>query len=1220
MLEKVDSKTKQPFISDALKTEFANSIQLELYGTNYKNLTDGRKMEDKGDLFDTYFQPKPHRSNLAQMYKLQKQQDVSAICYKSSSKQLRFNVMTNMAQVNEAATKDDFRGKVTLVGKEFVREQVITDGVKLKIIDGTQKMSLIWTEQGEEHSVEVQSYLDIMSYRIVADKDRFLKELNEGGKKSEMLREIVLSAIRSSGNENLFTEELVELEAWNTPHITDKLQSMALSHLSKVLKQKTAGTAMALSAPDNFRVIRSVKGDKVLSQSELDAIEPSKLQEKFDNKEIYVSKLRHAVKQVDVFGKNYYATEMIMSQLVGDDSTDMSKSVSEEHKDIVRLTTSVRIPTQDKHSMLATIVVDTLPIQYGSTCIVAKETMKLSGEDFDIDKKYISGFKYGYDKDRYEKGTFIKGKGVYVKGLQTDIKSLEKMVDKDLDAEIKKQFLADWSELNNKLFPKTEKVKIDSKVEAYNKKYGKTAKVVEEVKPTAKEVAEFIKKYKDYLGSDVINNYKLLLEASLIHNDGNYMIAVTPATMTHMGNMVQTLHGILKTDQIKEYYETDFASDYKEFDKDYKDISFEDITKDWGKYKKLLSVYEDKKGYTKAMGMSDPHSILQSFKNNNDGGDGIGIMAVYNVFSNMFLQQKLKHSDEYQNIRKINGVLYNGMVIEGTYIPLSRLNDDTSSNLSAFTDNDKEQYAAALGMTTGILGVINAARLSGQPQIFVQIMLSSVEGVKFANNVENNVTSLVREDYKPNTEEKDNKGENIKPYFDVYDRQNSKAFFAYAGEKFLNLMEKAIPTFKGTVSEEPIKIIHEQKDAQNLKRFINHFLTSMTKKSNGSKKSYGTENDILYAIQEAENEIFKGLYKKNDLETMYLGLKQIVDSFEKGSTDLTERDLRLLKKLKRNVEAEDYKKRDNTKKDLVYWKADRLFGTKTTKSIVDHLGLNSKTLTVAKVKEIYDIVSKKYDEGVIEAEKVEAFYKSIEFMEESGGTMMSEVIELVKARYKTLRTDDGVQNDYLVLANKLQEDPLKDFLNLLNISLGLSSKDINTLKQEWSKNEDIKVAFYTYLRSRYLGKDVVEITEFVKKEDGDDNFKQDLDEADDKAKMVKAFFGQYGGLAYVWDETAKKDKYYPVTRLGYSQFKNTNTLETHKVIAEQIRNVMPIMSINKGMKPTVIENQEILELANAKYPTEYLTALLNHPMSGTNFETVGNFMNELRGIFAPADL
>ena len=131
------------------------------------------------------------------------------------------------------------------------------------------------------------------------------------------------------------------------------------------------------------------------------------------------------------------------------------------------------------------------------------------------------------------------------------------------------------------------------------------------------------------------------------------MIAVTPATMTHMGYMVQTLHGIFKTDQIKEYYETDFASDYKEYDEKYKGISFEDVTKDWTKYKKLLSVYEDKKGYTKSMGMSDPHSILQSFKNNNDGGDGIGIMAVYNVFSNMFLQQKLKHSDEYQNIRKI---------------------------------------------------------------------------------------------------------------------------------------------------------------------------------------------------------------------------------------------------------------------------------------------------------------------------------------------------------------------------------------------------------------------------------------------------------------------------------------------------------------------------------------------------------------------------------------
>jgi len=78
-------------------------------------------------------------------------------------------------------------------------------------------------------------------------------------------------------------------------------------------------------------------------------------------------------------------------------------------------------------------------------------------------------------------------------------------------------------------------------------------------------------------------------------------------------------------------------------------------------------------------------------------------------------------------------------------------------------------------------------------------------------------------------------------------------------------------------------------------------------------------------------------------------------------------------------------------------------------------------------------------------------------------------------------------------------------------------------------------------------------------------------------------------------------------------------LERNKVIAEQIRNVMPIMSINKGMKPTVLENQEILELTYNKRPTPYLTALMYHPMSGTNIDTVKSFMSELVGIFAPAD-
>ena len=56
--------------------------------------------------------------------------------------------------------------------------------------------------------------------------------------------------------------------------------------------------------------------------------------------------------------------------------------------DVVAKMFAVRIPSQDKHSAMATKIVDFLPAYYGSSAMFPKELVEISGADFDIDKVY----------------------------------------------------------------------------------------------------------------------------------------------------------------------------------------------------------------------------------------------------------------------------------------------------------------------------------------------------------------------------------------------------------------------------------------------------------------------------------------------------------------------------------------------------------------------------------------------------------------------------------------------------------------------------------------------------------------------------------------------------------------------------------------------------------------------------------------------------------------
>jgi hypothetical protein len=68
---------------------------------------------------------------------------------------------------------------------------------------------------------------------------------------------------------------------------------------------------------------------------------------------------------------------------------DIVDGSNKEALDSIMTMFGIRIPTQDKHSMIAFKVVDFLPVEMGDVAILPMETVYLAGEDFDIDSKYI---------------------------------------------------------------------------------------------------------------------------------------------------------------------------------------------------------------------------------------------------------------------------------------------------------------------------------------------------------------------------------------------------------------------------------------------------------------------------------------------------------------------------------------------------------------------------------------------------------------------------------------------------------------------------------------------------------------------------------------------------------------------------------------------------------------------------------------------------------------
>lgn len=322
--------------------------------------------------------------------------DTQYLFFKTSSKQLKRNLIKPKSYdtVHEQINSD----RNSSMNTEYLREQMKTDGVKSEITHGTQLMQLVWSEQnpnnilyttkGENGTVITsktlkEEYLHLLASRINFIKEKIKKEAGYDGSTldTEVLRKIFGESIMQNGGQNYLYEFVTEVD-WNIPHTNEKVQNMFFSYLSKSLSQKREGTALALQSDFIHQIIRA-KEDIIIDGQTLlkDEVIPSAILEKYyddlkDSDKIFVGRLRHGIWN----GEFFYGEAIV---------PNIHEALQNGIPETFQYGFKIRIPTQDKHSMMAIRFVDTMPGYKGATIVMPLETIFLAGEDFDIDKAYL---------------------------------------------------------------------------------------------------------------------------------------------------------------------------------------------------------------------------------------------------------------------------------------------------------------------------------------------------------------------------------------------------------------------------------------------------------------------------------------------------------------------------------------------------------------------------------------------------------------------------------------------------------------------------------------------------------------------------------------------------------------------------------------------------------------------------------------------------------------
>ena len=299
--------------------------------------------------------------------------------------------------------KYDLSSSATVIENRYKRLQVETPSGKLKITAGTQFMQLIDSELDETLEVEFNGEQTTLGklreqyQSLLANvRDNALEDLigqvfdnNTQTVKLTKAAKKFLETVEASGaDDNMI--EFFSLNAngepkydYNLVNIIDKFEQLFLAHFNKEgFSQKRAGLKVSLVSGHGYKIARDINGNVVSARDiQNDPTVINRISKNEDGSYV-TTELRYNVKDSD--GK-YYSECVIPAWLKKMYNLEKGDIIPDQALKMI----GYRIPTQDKHSMMALKVVDFLPAEYGSVGIFPKQIVYLSGADFDIDSEFI---------------------------------------------------------------------------------------------------------------------------------------------------------------------------------------------------------------------------------------------------------------------------------------------------------------------------------------------------------------------------------------------------------------------------------------------------------------------------------------------------------------------------------------------------------------------------------------------------------------------------------------------------------------------------------------------------------------------------------------------------------------------------------------------------------------------------------------------------------------
>jgi hypothetical protein len=365
----------------------------------------------------------------------------------------------------------------------------------------------------------------------------------------------------------------------------------------------------------------------------------------------------------------------------------------------------IRIPSQDKHSMLYLKVVEVLPAELGPQIIMPREVIALSGADFDIDSEFARALEHFMSNGKIISfGGYLTSDNpvgiAYGEYLESKYNSKEVKIQADYllkDNLEYQELLKDYERAKGQL-KKTDKK--DKKAYAENKETRDNVKaLVKSYRDAANENAlkyfgypsnftEFSDRYSGQILNNVknfkeqkisqitpltmeeANNHLLNIEKTFVNNVGNGSIAMTPASDTAARTFMS------------KFYDT----------------------------------IEDP---LSAVDYATPQAVIRGSNANAIGQENIGIAALANIMFQYFKDNNI----EIKGLGTVNSFkAENG----------NRINDSVSTVVTMAVDNANEQYAIRFNLTPATQSVFVSMLMLQNNFDYVSALMVQPALVEFA--------------------------------------------------------------------------------------------------------------------------------------------------------------------------------------------------------------------------------------------------------------------------------------------------------------------------------------------------------------------------------------------------------------------------------------------------------------------------------------------------------